>query len=56
MSSTYYDYYDGSKMFIFISNRLGLLVDLVSTSTQFEITFRTFLSSNRKLSLIKHST
>ncbi|KAI5651862.1 MBOAT, membrane-bound o-acyltransferase family domain-containing protein [Phthorimaea operculella] len=27
---TYYDYYDGSKVFLFISNRIGLPIDLVN--------------------------
>ncbi|XP_068631725.1 lysophospholipid acyltransferase 6 [Battus philenor] len=30
MSATYYDYYDGSRAFVFISNRSGLPVDLVN--------------------------
>ncbi|XP_059047018.1 lysophospholipid acyltransferase 6 [Achroia grisella] len=30
MSATYYDYYDGSKMFLFVSNRVGLPIDLVN--------------------------
>ncbi|XP_032520676.2 lysophospholipid acyltransferase 6 isoform X1 [Danaus plexippus] len=30
MSTEYYDYYDGSKLFLFLSNRLGLPIDLVN--------------------------
>ncbi|CAH2037474.1 unnamed protein product, partial [Iphiclides podalirius] len=30
MPATYYDYYDGSKVFVFVSTRLGLPVDLVN--------------------------
>ncbi|XP_026750436.1 lysophospholipid acyltransferase 6 [Galleria mellonella] len=30
MSTTYYDYYDGSKIFLFVSNRIGLPIDLVN--------------------------
>ncbi|CAG9584648.1 unnamed protein product [Danaus chrysippus] len=30
MSAEYYDYYDGSKLFLFLSNRLGLPIDLVN--------------------------
>ncbi|CAK1596145.1 unnamed protein product [Parnassius mnemosyne] len=30
MSVTYYDYYDGSKIFVFLSNRIGLPIDLVN--------------------------
>lgn len=36
MSTNYYDYYDGSKIFTFVSNRVGLPIDLVSeTSTSY---------------------
>lgn len=30
MSTNYYDYYDGSKIFIFLANRIGLPIDLVN--------------------------
>ncbi|CAH0723417.1 unnamed protein product, partial [Brenthis ino] len=30
MSSTYHDYYDGSKIFLFLSNAIGLPIDLVN--------------------------
>ncbi|XP_013143611.1 PREDICTED: lysophospholipid acyltransferase 2 [Papilio polytes] len=30
MSASYYDYYDGSKLFLFISSRIGLPIDLVN--------------------------